>query len=80
MALKADIEYRGIPIKGCYIKVEDFRGDKHQIEGTIHYKANRMEASFVEMLRSIPFDPNGGNPLEQFYAVLKAEIPGAVDC
>lgn len=80
MALKATVQYRGVTISNCYIRVYEFTGDKTRIEGRVQFKASATEAPFAEELRSVPFDPNGGNPLTQFYTALRAEIPGAVDC
>lgn len=84
MAIKIDVNFKGILVEGAYVTVMQpaVSTDKSEITfGAWHRSAIGQEA-FLVVFHAAPYDLEGDNPFEQAYAYLKTllEFEGAEDC
>jgi len=84
VALKLDLNIRGIVVKDAYVKVESFTGDKNHLRFVTIIKVDKDSEPLPVPNEAYGFDYDlfAGNPVEQAYAYLKNldKFAGAVDC
>lgn len=84
MALKKDIEFKGISVVGAYLRAVSptiRRGNEH-LEFILEYAADENAQYFKARAFDCVYDLDGSNPIEQAYEFLKTldEFADATDC
>lgn len=84
MALKKDIEFKGISVVGAYLRAVSptiRRGNDH-LEFILEYAADENSQYFKVRAFECPYDLDGANPIEQAYEYLKTleEFSDVSDC
>ncbi|MGP4955380.1 hypothetical protein [Pseudomonas helleri] len=84
MALKIDVEFKGISIAGAYVVVmmSGVSEDKTEQFFTALYRVSPGQDIFYSSSYTSPYDMEGANPFVQAYEYLKtrSEFNGYVDC
>jgi hypothetical protein len=82
MALQKTIQFKGINVTDCYIKVWRIEGNKSKISFNVSYSANKDSEMFNSELYRCEYDLQGDNPIKQAYKHLKTlpEFADSVDC
>lgn len=84
MALKVDIDFKGVPVFGAYAEVSHtgFSASKDEHYFTLIYRASEGAPELHAHGYAAPYELEGANPFEQAYAYLKSlpEFEGATDC
>jgi hypothetical protein len=82
MAIRADVEVRGVTIEGAYIRVEPHTLGKFVLGFRVSMLVNEAAVPFAVEDRSCAYDLKGPNPWVQAYHYLKGlpAFAGAVDC
>jgi len=82
MALKQDIVFRGIAVRGAYLRVSAFSGDKGTLNYTVSFHTAAGSEVFDTRNFSMSYQLAGSNPVQQAYLDLKAmpEFESAQDC
>lgn len=83
MALTKSIQFKGLTVNNCYIKIWQFSGNKELITVNVGYYATSTD----EMLKSvtfpnIPYAIGGGDPIAQAYLYIKTlgDYSDCTDC
>lgn len=71
MALSKTVNYKGMEVQGCYIKVLCFEGSKKGMSVCLSYHADKDSPKLFTEWQSVVFDPLAGNYIEQAYKYLK---------
>lgn len=81
MALQKSINYKGITVNDCYIRVTRIDGNKTEVSFGLAYSANANAEAFNNETHACSYDVNGENPIKQAYEYLKTlpEFADATD-
>jgi|LakMenE18May11ns_1017448.scaffolds.fasta_scaffold9454435_1 hypothetical protein len=82
MALKKTVQFKGISVNDCYIKVWRIEGNKADLSFGVSYSANAQAEVFNSETYYCAHVLDGDNPIKQAYKHLKTlpEFAGATDC
>lgn len=82
MAISKDINHKGLIIQSCYIRVEEFKGDKSNLSFVVGYYANKDSLPIHKESFICSYSLTNGNALQQGYEHLKSlpKFEGAIDC
>jgi hypothetical protein len=81
MAIRNNIQFKGISIKDAYLKVQSFEGDKFRLGFTLVFKSNANSEIFNKESYEVDYNMEGENPIVQAYNYLKTlpEFSASVD-
>lgn len=84
MALKVDIDFKGIQVSAAHITVDSpsISSDKEFLRFIASYRGSEGDLIFDQRTFEGPYDLDGSNPFEQAYDYLKnlPEFADATDC
>ena len=84
MALKVDIDFKGIHVSKSYVTVDSpsIGLGKEFLRFVASYRSGEGSLIFDQRTYEAPYDIDGSNPFEQSYDYLKTlpEFSGAIDC
>lgn len=84
MALKLDVNYKGVVIKDAYVSVAvvTLGEDKSDMSFSVQTCAEASSEPLTYVYKNTSYDMDGENPFKQAYEYLKTlpEFEGAVDC
>lgn len=82
MALRKTVQFKGIFVNDCYIKVWRIEGNKTDLSFGVSYSANAEAEKFDSETYHCAYVLDGENPIKQAYKHLKTlpEFAGATDC
>ena len=82
MALKKTVQFKGISVSDCYIKVWRVEANKTDLSFGVSYSANAQSEMFDSKTYACAYVLDGDNPIKQAYEHLKTlpEFSGATDC
>ena len=84
MALKVDVEFKGIKVAGAYVAVmmSGVSEDKTEQFFTALYRVSPGQDIFYSSSYTSPYNMDGDNPFVQAYEYLKTlpEFDGYIDC
>lgn len=84
MALRVNVNYKGIPVPDAYIALSalTIEHDKQSMSFNALHHAAQWAESFTGVAYGCPYNLEGENPYKQAYAYLKTlpEFEGYTDC
>ena len=85
MALRIDVEFKGLSVSGAYVSVMQpmVTADKNEISFGVWYRASPLSSeAFDAVTFTAPYTIDGENPFVQAYEYLKSQpsFQGCIDC
>ena len=82
MALQKTIQFKGIDVANCYIRVWAFNGNKTELSFGVSFQKTASDEMFDSKTYSCEYDLVAENPIKQAYQYLKTlpEFANAKDC
>ena len=85
MALRIDVEFKGLSVSGAYVTVMQpmVTAEKNEVSFGVWYRASQQSSeAFDAVTFTAPYSIDGENPFIQAYEYLKAQpsFQGCIDC
>lgn len=82
MAIKSNVDFKGVPINNAYIKICRYQGDKDKLFFDVGIHTKSGEKMIASHGYQCALNLDGANPVKQAYEHLKTlpEFSNAVDC
>ena len=84
MALRIDVEFKGLSVSGAYVTVMQpmVTADKNEVSFGVWYRSAQENEVFDAVTFTSPYSMDGPNPFIQAYEYLKMQpsFQGCIDC